>query len=96
MNDLQRGPSAPLASLAFYASPPHDCGYLPERSAVTLFADPKAAMDSTIYSALAEQGWVELVIASSPTISLGRWKPVTCSSPSSVLVKVFTEPERIA
>ena len=57
MNDQQRGPSAPLASLAFYASPPHDCGYLPERSAVTLFADPKAAMDPTIYSALAEQGF---------------------------------------
>ena len=50
----------------------------------------------TAWSALAEQGWVELVMASRPTISLGRWKPVTCSSPSSVLVKVFTEPERMA
>lgn len=57
MNDHQRGPSAPLSELAFYASPTHDCGYLPERSAVTLFADPKAAMDPASYSALAELGF---------------------------------------
>lgn len=43
--------------LAFYATPPHECSYLAERQAVTLFADPKAPMNMTIYSALAEAGF---------------------------------------
>ena len=47
----------PLKDLAFYASPPHDCGYLPDRSSVTLFADPEATMDVNIYDTLIEHGF---------------------------------------
>ncbi len=45
------------ADLVFYASPPHECSYLPEREAITLFADPYAAMTPALYSALAEMGF---------------------------------------
>ena len=47
----------PLKDLAFFASPPHDCGYLPDRSSVTLFADPEAAMDMELYSVLLQHGF---------------------------------------
>lgn len=43
--------------LAFYASPPHECSYLAGREAVTLFADPHAPLDPTVYSALADLGF---------------------------------------
>lgn len=43
--------------LAFFASPPHVCGYLPGQTAVTVFADPDDAMDTVKYSALAEIGF---------------------------------------
>lgn len=43
--------------MAFYATPPHECSYLPERRAVTLFADPKTPMSQRVYSALAEVGF---------------------------------------
>lgn len=45
------------ADLVFYASPPHECSYLPEREAVTLFADPYADMNPRLYGALAEVGF---------------------------------------
>lgn len=45
------------ADLVFYASPPHECSYLPEREAITLFADPHAPMSPALYSALAELGF---------------------------------------
>jgi arginyl-tRNA--protein-N-Asp/Glu arginylyltransferase len=51
-------PSRPsLENLAFYASAPHDCGYLPGRSSVTLFADPEVMMDRLDYSSLVEMGF---------------------------------------
>lgn len=43
--------------LAFYATPPHECSYLAERRAVTLFTDPKSSMSPEVYSALAEVGF---------------------------------------
>lgn len=46
-----------LQQLAFYASPPHPCSYLPDREAVSLFADPNASMDMAIYSQLADYGF---------------------------------------
>lgn len=49
--------SATLARLAFYASPPHECAYLPEREAVTLFADPHAPMDAPTYERLLAYGF---------------------------------------
>lgn len=47
----------PLSDLAFYASAPHDCGYLPDQSSVTLFADPGAEMDNDTYSTLVTIGF---------------------------------------
>jgi arginine-tRNA-protein transferase len=52
-NTVQRLPS----DLAFFASAAHDCGYLSGQSAVTVFADPAAAMNVSTYSALAEIGF---------------------------------------
>jgi arginine-tRNA-protein transferase len=50
--------ASPFSSdLAFFASAPHPCGYLPEQTAVTVFADPDARMSPTTYSALAEIGF---------------------------------------
>jgi arginine-tRNA-protein transferase len=46
-----------IEGLAFYASPSHDCGYLPDRSSVTLFADPEADMDMDLYGVLLEYGF---------------------------------------
>lgn len=46
-----------LNELAFYASAEHDCSYLDGRTAVSVFADPNAAMDMSTYSALAEMGF---------------------------------------
>ena len=47
----------PLNQLAFFASRPHPCGYLPGRDTVNLFTDPGAPMDMTIYSRLADFGF---------------------------------------
>lgn len=49
--------SQALTRLAFYASPPHECAYLPEREAVTLFADPYAPMDPEGYDKLLAYGF---------------------------------------
>ena len=50
-------PKQSIEDLAFFASPAHDCGYLPDRSSVTLFADPEAAMDMELYGILLENGF---------------------------------------
>lgn len=47
----------PGQEIAFFASAPHDCSYLPAQTAVTVFADPDAPMDMERYSALAELGF---------------------------------------
>ncbi len=46
-----------LDQLAFYASRPHACEYLPNRESASLFADPDAAMNMAIYSQLANFGF---------------------------------------
>jgi len=43
--------------LGFYATPPHDCNYLPEQEAVTLFADPRFPKNPKLHSALADCGF---------------------------------------
>lgn len=43
--------------LGFYATPPHDCNYLPGREAITLFADPRFPKNIRLYSALADCGF---------------------------------------
>ena len=47
----------PGREIAFFASAPHDCSYLPGQTAVTVFADPAVTMDMLRYSALAELGF---------------------------------------
>lgn len=51
--DLNPRPS----TLAFYASAPHDCSYLTDRVAISVFADPAINMTNTIYGKLAEIGF---------------------------------------
>lgn len=46
-----------VQKLGFYATPPHDCNYLPGRQAVTLFADPRFRKNNRLYSALADSGF---------------------------------------
>ncbi|MBV1786602.1 arginyltransferase [Marinobacterium sp. D7] len=46
-----------LQTLRFYATPPHDCSYLPGRKAKTLFVDPQAEVDGALYSQLSDLGF---------------------------------------
>lgn len=46
-----------LSDLNFYATPEHDCGYLPNHRAKTIFADPNAEMDAELYSELSLFGF---------------------------------------
>lgn len=43
--------------LLFYASEEHPCSYLTGKHAITLFADPRAAMTPKLYSALSDLGF---------------------------------------
>lgn len=43
--------------LSFYATPEHECNYLPNQKAITLFADPDAQLSNQIYSQLAVYGF---------------------------------------
>jgi arginine-tRNA-protein transferase len=49
--------TAPRDVPAFYVSPPHTCGYLPGRDAVTLFLDPATRPDMPTYTRLARYGF---------------------------------------
>ncbi|MBF0183474.1 MAG: arginyltransferase [Magnetococcales bacterium] len=44
-------------ALNLLLSRPHPCGYLPDRSAATLFVDPAVAMDDALYAFLLERGF---------------------------------------
>lgn len=46
-----------LRTLRFYATPEHDCSYLPDRQARTLFVDPRAEIDRHLYSQLSDLGF---------------------------------------
>jgi len=43
--------------LSFYATPEHQCSYLENKQAITLFADPHAELDNHIYSTLSQYGF---------------------------------------
>ena len=50
--------AAPLPpDLGFYITPPHPCGYFSTQEATTLFADPAATMNTTIYDTLTILGF---------------------------------------
>jgi len=40
-----------------YATPMHECAYLPERTATTVFADPLYPKDASLYNTLSKQGF---------------------------------------
>lgn len=46
-----------LKELQLFATPEHDCSYLPERKAKTLFVDPQAIVSTRAYSRLSEMGF---------------------------------------
>ena len=50
------GPRSP-ERLLLYATPAHECSYLPGREAVTLFADPEFPKDPQVQGMLTEQGF---------------------------------------
>ena len=43
--------------LGFYATPPHACSYLSDRTAVTVFADPDFPKDRRLYTVLSQHGF---------------------------------------
>ena len=43
--------------LDFFATPEHECSYLPDRRATTLFADPRYPKDTRVYSILSRNGF---------------------------------------
>ena len=43
--------------LGFFTTPPHDCGYLPGKRAVTLFVDPRMRPDNATYTLLSQHGF---------------------------------------
>ncbi|NOY67393.1 MAG: arginyltransferase [Gammaproteobacteria bacterium] len=43
--------------LSFYATPEHQCSYLEDKQAITLFADPSAELDNHTYSTLSQYGF---------------------------------------
>jgi arginine-tRNA-protein transferase len=46
-----------LKTLVFFATPAHDCSYLPDRQATTMFVDPRAQVDKRLYSQLTALGF---------------------------------------
>ena len=46
-----------LAELRFFKTPEHDCSYLPQKKAVTLFLDPELSVDTETYSSLSYSGF---------------------------------------
>ncbi len=47
----------PRTGLGFFLTPPHNCGYLPGRSAVTIFVDPRRRPSIATYSMLSQHGF---------------------------------------
>lgn len=46
-----------LKTLIFFATPEHDCSYLADRDATTMFVDPRARVDKRLYSQLTALGF---------------------------------------
>lgn len=46
-----------LSELRFFTTPAHDCSYLDDRQAITLFVDPLARVNTDIYSSLSAVGF---------------------------------------
>lgn len=46
-----------MHTLRFYVTPSHNCSYLPDRQAKTLFVDPQIEITTDTYSQLSELGF---------------------------------------
>ncbi|ARU56137.1 MAG: arginyltransferase [Pseudomonadales bacterium] len=46
-----------LHTLIFYATPEHDCSYLEDQHATTMFVDPRAHVDNQLYTQLSQLGF---------------------------------------
>jgi len=46
-----------LSELRFFKTPAHECSYLPDREATTLFVDPLAEVDTGLYTLLSAAGF---------------------------------------
>ncbi|RBW49840.1 arginyltransferase [Marinobacter sp. F3R11] len=46
-----------LRTLVFFATPAHDCSYLDDREATTMFVDPRAHIDKKLYTQLTSLGF---------------------------------------
>ena len=57
IHDSDEITTARQTTLSFYASAPHACSYLPDQTAISVFADPSINMTNAIYSKLAEIGF---------------------------------------
>lgn len=55
-------PKSPLNDLQYYITPPHDCSYLPEKSARMVFLDPTHKIDVLTLSELSRVGFVAVAI----------------------------------
>jgi len=49
--------TASLRDIKVYTTYPHNCSYLEDKEAVTLFVDPKLAVDRSLYSSLSSLGF---------------------------------------
>jgi arginine-tRNA-protein transferase len=57
MNEANINSQQKLSRLAFYATQPHECSYLEDRNAVTLFVDPEAEKTAADYALLSHYGF---------------------------------------
>lgn len=46
-----------LANIRLFATHPHDCSYLDNKEATTIFVDPNQSVDAKLYSNLSERGF---------------------------------------
>lgn len=75
-----------LGDLKVYATYPHDCSYLEDQEATTVFIDPKAEIDGPLFSQLSEQGFRR----SGPHIYKPHCRLCNACIPSRIPVADFT------
>lgn len=75
-----------LSNLKVFATHPHQCSYLDEEQATTLFIDPEAEMTDELYNALAEAGFRR----SGPHIYRPHCERCSACIPARIPVQQFT------
>ncbi|MGI9277064.1 MAG: arginyltransferase [Endozoicomonas sp.] len=72
--------------LKFFTTQPHNCSYLPEKQAVTLFMDPDAQLNESLYNHLSEVGFRR----SGQHIYRPHCNGCNACIPSRVVVRLFS------